>query len=398
MYSMLAAGIDAIHVEAFQQMTAAEHEIAAHELCRQRARLEFIITKLQVAVNAGRSFRADGSRDAAHWIAIRAGERVGVAKARGELGEKLRALPIIEREFASGSLSAPKVHALGAIISANESQQERLAATARAIDVRELIDVVRAFNMAAGAVAPPVNYDVHSIDRGTHKEIVATLDHDQASIVEQAINRAIADLDMPTGTSWGHRAAFGLSAIARFFLEHVDGNVASPTRPVVAVTITLAELEQRAGSALGASSSYGDRSAKIRQLCCDANIHKVITGTASQPLDVGRATRIISPALTRELARQDRHCRWVNCRAKLWNCESHHVQHWADGGPTDLGNLVSLCWQHHHALHNDRRWQLRMLPGRGLRIDFDGESLGETKPPGLQVSVVHHILTGERAA
>jgi hypothetical protein len=31
--------------------------------------------------------------------------------------------------------------------------------------------------------------------------------------------------------------------------------------------------------------------------------------------------------------------------------EAHHVVHWIDGGPTDLDNLVLLCWHHHHSIH-----------------------------------------------
>ena len=29
----------------------------------------------------------------------------------------------------------------------------------------------------------------------------------------------------------------------------------------------------------------------------------------------------------------------------------HHVEHWADGGPTDKANLIGLCKAHHHAIH-----------------------------------------------
>ena len=37
-------------------------------------------------------------------------------------------------------------------------------------------------------------------------------------------------------------------------------------------------------------------------------------------------------------------------------CESryvdgHHIKHWADGGETKLGNLVTLCRFHHRELH-----------------------------------------------
>ena len=31
--------------------------------------------------------------------------------------------------------------------------------------------------------------------------------------------------------------------------------------------------------------------------------------------------------------------------------KAHHLIHWADGGPTDLDNLILLCQFHHTAVH-----------------------------------------------
>jgi hypothetical protein len=47
---------------------------------------------------------------------------------------------------------------------------------------------------------------------------------------------------------------------------------------------------------------------------------------------------------------RDRGCRFPGCVATA-HLEVHHVVHWADGGRTDLDNLVSLCPFHHDAHH-----------------------------------------------
>ncbi|WP_146053575.1 HNH endonuclease signature motif containing protein, partial [Amycolatopsis lurida] len=41
------------------------------------------------------------------------------------------------------------------------------------------------------------------------------------------------------------------------------------------------------------------------------------------------------------------------------NCHAHHIHHWADGGPTDLRNLVLLCGFHHRLIHHGD-WEVRM--------------------------------------
>jgi hypothetical protein len=64
---------------------------------------------------------------------------------------------------------------------------------------------------------------------------------------------------------------------------------------------------------------------------------------------VGRRTRTIPPALRRALQARDRGCRFPGCDGRF--TDAHHVTHWADGGRTDLKNLVLLCRRHHRAVH-----------------------------------------------
>jgi hypothetical protein len=58
--------------------------------------------------------------------------------------------------------------------------------------------------------------------------------------------------------------------------------------------------------------------------------------------------------------------------SRQW-CEAHHVVHWIDHGPTDLDNLVLVCWRCHRNIHDhhwqpirapDGRWTLRSPPPR----------------------------------
>jgi hypothetical protein len=40
----------------------------------------------------------------------------------------------------------------------------------------------------------------------------------------------------------------------------------------------------------------------------------------------------------------------------------HHVVHWADHGPTSVGNCVALCGRHHRLVHHSD-WRIDMASG-----------------------------------
>jgi len=65
----------------------------------------------------------------------------------------------------------------------------------------------------------------------------------------------------------------------------------------------------------------------------------ILGGAPSQPLDLGRTSRVVSPAQHRALAVRDGGCVFPDCGRPLAWCEAHHLWHWLDGGPTDLDNL-----------------------------------------------------------
>jgi hypothetical protein len=87
-------------------------------------------------------------------------------------------------------------------------------------------------------------------------------------------------------------------------------------------------------------------------------------GAAVGLLDLGRATRVVSPGLRRALAVRDGGCAAVGCdRPPAWT-DAHHLEHWLHGGPTSLDNLVLLCRVHHRAVH-EGGWHLGRDPTGG---------------------------------
>jgi hypothetical protein len=84
-------------------------------------------------------------------------------------------------------------------------------------------------------------------------------------------------------------------------------------------------------------------------------------GAPTQPLELGRSTRVVSPAQRSALAVRDGGCVFPGCDRPVSWCEGHHLWHWLDGGPTDLANLALVCRAHHRAVH-EGGWQLERLP------------------------------------
>lgn len=129
-------------------------------------------------------------------------------------------------------------------------------------------------------------------------------------------------------------------------------------RPRVVVHCTpeqlLAARDRPDGSAVGTARTEDGEPVPTwaaRRLACDAVLQRVVLSPSDGPLDVGRTQRLATLTQRRALAARDGGCVVHGCGASPDICDAHHVRHWADGGPTDLGNLVLLCPGHHTAVH-----------------------------------------------
>jgi hypothetical protein len=115
------------------------------------------------------------------------------------------------------------------------------------------------------------------------------------------------------------------------------------------------------------------------RLACDASVTRVVTDARSVPLEVGRTTKVVSPAVRRALAVRDGGCAFPGCERPPGWADAHHVRHWADGGETGLSNLVLLCRPHHRVIH--RGFGVAMVDGLPVFRRPDGTPLADRSPP-----------------
>ncbi|MFI5592105.1 DUF222 domain-containing protein [Amycolatopsis sp. NPDC051758] len=131
-------------------------------------------------------------------------------------------------------------------------------------------------------------------------------------------------------------------------------------RAHVMVAVSLRDLQSGLGSAILGDTGLMS-AAEARLHACDATLIPAVLGTKSEPLDLGRRCRLITSSMRRALFLRDRGCAFPGCHRPPRHCQGHHVRHWADGGPTELGNLVLMCGHHHRLLHRSG-WEVRIAP------------------------------------
>ncbi|WP_148046773.1 HNH endonuclease signature motif containing protein [Nocardioides pocheonensis] len=139
-------------------------------------------------------------------------------------------------------------------------------------------------------------------------------------------------------------------------LEHLDPQelpAHGGDATTVIVTVTLDQLRSELATAgLISSDDLRLTAAEARRLACTANIVPTVLGSRSEVLDLGRSSRLFTPAQRKALRLRDRHCRADGCTIPATWCEAHHRQPWATGGRTDLDDGVLLCSFHHHRAHD----------------------------------------------
>jgi hypothetical protein len=95
----------------------------------------------------------------------------------------------------------------------------------------------------------------------------------------------------------------------------------------------------------------------VERLACDCAVTRILLGSDSAVIDVGRSRRVVPGSTRRALNARDRTCQWPGCERPPSSCDAHHLIYWTRGGPTDLSNLVLLCHRHHWMVH-EAGWQI----------------------------------------
>src|SRR5882762_2707071 len=184
-----------------------------------------------------------------------------------------------------------------------------------------------------------------------------------------ALRTALEPLAKRTGKDDRRRYPRRLAdALVDLSMHSLDNGVLGQ-RTHMQVTTSLETLLGLTGSpAAEMEFSLPISSKAVERLACDGTVTRILLGSDSTVIDVGRARRVVSGPQSKALRVRDKGCVWPGCdRPASWT-SAHHLAHWIHGGSTDLNNLVLLCYRHHGMVH-EGGWQIvRSDDGRMLTV------------------------------
>ncbi|MGH8905336.1 MAG: DUF222 domain-containing protein [Egibacteraceae bacterium] len=339
------------------------------DLTRHRDRLDGLCTLAIAAHDRAQAWKADGCRSEKQWLAARCRTSMGEAAGRAETARRLAQLPETARALAGGAITP--AHARVAAKAMRDLPDEAVEGLDRLVaeqgahtDAGQLREALSDY---AHTVAPE-SLQARQERAWATRRLNVTRTDDDGALLEAKLDKvgaetvltALAPLAAPHGEdderTAEQRRADALVELARRSLNGGDLPDTGGVRPHMTVIVDLPTLLGQQGAAAARLDSLGAISGETaRRLACDAAVSRVITNGPSQILDVGRATRTVTPAQRRALVVRDKGC--VGCQAPPAWCEAHHIVPWAVGGLTDLTNLTLLCSVCHGNVH-ERRWRL----------------------------------------
>ena len=365
------------------------------------------------------AYARHGLPSTAHWLNWQCGIGMTAARTKVRVARALEHLPEVSAGFARGEFSYSKVRAIARVATpANESVLAHVARYGTASHVEKLVRKYRwtqRRDAERTAQSQHLNRCVHYFyDESDTFVLNARLPPEVSAIVVKALQAAGDALrESPEGESppereprdergelarqgsaatlpWSRLStaraadrADALRLLADAFLatrsEEVE-STSSGDRFQVIVHVDQAVLAEPAAAAesephraeLDAGPALA--LATVRRLCCDGTAVGILEGRDGEPLNIGRKSRAIPPAIRRAMLARDGGCRFPGCDRTRF-CDGHHVRHWATGGETKLGNLVTLCSFHHTLVHEG---------GFGVTVTDDGVFVF-TRPDGRRI-------------
>ena len=324
------------------------------------------------------------AKSCAHWLNWRCGVSMRTAREHVRVARRLEELPVLREQFLAGGISYSKVRAVSRVATeVNEVELVELALLSTASQVERVCGGLRRVqklreeegDAAAAVTGQSVGY-TNNWD-GTATITITAPVADAKKAHAAVLDAASACVDEARGEGQSNREVVeelgGLGRIqSETALGLLSGTVTAVDGPVEDVLVvvdhdSLTTSSDACGSGCedGTCTYDGERISPLvaRRLACDARLQVAVEDAVGDALGIGRSAKTVPRWLRRQLKRRDHGmCRFPGCCATR-RLHAHHVVHWANGGPTELDNLILLCSRHHTSVH-EGGWNVIAVGGR----------------------------------
>jgi hypothetical protein len=323
--------------------------------------------------------RADGNATVVTWMSRLCGMSATSVADRLCVGTQLESLPKIAEALRAGEISYQSTALLCHL-------REQLGEKRELFVEEEMLEHARNLSVAglrylcryARHVADPDGFfneaeadftrrrlDISQMGDGMFC-VDAILDPEAGAALKTALDSLAKRLGPDDERSHKQRMADSVGELVHHALDQGTLPRRSGVKPHVTLTTTIEGLKNEVGAPpadLELSLPISTRT--LQRIACDCTMSRVLLAD-SMVIDVGRATRTVSPPMRRALGKRDRGCRFPGCDRQVNWSTPHHIDFWARGGLSKLSNLVLLCYFHHRLVH-EGGWQV-VKTGREFRF------------------------------
>ena len=300
-----------------------------------------------------------GARDLAHFISMRYGISHWKATRWIQAAHALGRLPQLSEALASGELGVDKVVEL-CRFAAPETEGSLIlwAKRVSTASVRHKADLVlrRAIEEVRDAERSRfLNW--WYTDEGKRLGLEAELPAAEGAVVKNAIEGIAKRIPvMPGEEDEVHAEARRADALVMLASAQVSSNEDDPDRATVVVHVRAGGFGEENGAS-ELEDGPVTHSETANRLACSGRLPWLLEDQKGDILRVGRQRRNPPRWMIRALKHRDRECQFSGCGARRY-LQAHHIRHWEQGGPTELDNLVLVCFFHHKLVH-EYGWRIK---------------------------------------
>ncbi len=342
-------------------------------------------------------WQGSGINSCAHWLNWKCGTSIGAAREQVRVSRALPALPKILAAFRQGRVSYSKVRAMTRVATArNEDVLLNVALHGTAAHVETQVRLYRKVKRIEALEQENGRHEKRELNLYQDDDgfwvLRGRFTPEQGALISKALDAAKDQLfeehkqvpeEQASPSPIASRRADALERVAENFLAGANHDASGGDRYLVHIHT---QVDTLMADGEGAESEIEDRghvpAETSRRMACDCSVVHWREDDQGEPLNIGRKTRSIPPAIRRALKRRDGGCRFPGCTCTRF-VDAHHIRHWADGGETSMNNLVLLCRRHHRLVHEEG---FGVQAGHSARAISPGLMAPSSHPAPINVS------------